>query len=223
MGQACPSLVLLSSGVFYIDVCQTWDKPVLSCPVLSCPAYQTHPKAPSVQVYPCIKGKNLLGLISQIEEMAITGKLVREFDIKGGGNFLHHIFKQKANEIATISPNKVQSCDLVSGQWGAPGSVISWRYIHDGKVNTAKEIIEAADDETQTIVYKVIEGDVMQVYDALTLTVHFEETGNKHLGVWSVDFQKANASIPDPTPYLDLLCDLTKDMDAYNLKLQAAA
>ncbi|KAL6541150.1 hypothetical protein OROMI_025033 [Orobanche minor] len=35
MGQTCPTLVLLSSGVSHIDVCQTWDKPVMSCPILS--------------------------------------------------------------------------------------------------------------------------------------------------------------------------------------------
>ncbi|KAI3728679.1 hypothetical protein L6452_17320 [Arctium lappa] len=150
--------------------------------------------------------------------MAISGKLVREVDVKGGGKFIHQIFEHKPNEIAIMSPDKIQRCDLVSGQWGASGSIISLHFIHDGKVNTAKEMMEADDEK---IVFKVIEGDVLQVYNALTLTIHFEEMGDKRLGVWSMDFQKVNASIPDPTTYLDLLCAITKDMDAYILK-QAA-
>ncbi|KAJ9551958.1 hypothetical protein OSB04_016003 [Centaurea solstitialis] len=52
MGQASPTLILLSSIVSHLDVCQTWDKHVLSCPVPSRPAYQTLPYIRRLDLYP---------------------------------------------------------------------------------------------------------------------------------------------------------------------------
>lgn len=88
----------------------------------------------------------------------------------------------------------------------------------DGKIQTAKEIIEEVDDETHKIVFKVIESELLQVYNALTIAVHIEDRDNKQVVVWSINFEKVNANIPDPTIYLDMLCACTKDMDAYILK-----
>ncbi|KAI3728678.1 hypothetical protein L6452_17319 [Arctium lappa] len=90
--------------------------------------------------------------------MAITGKVVREMDIKCDVNFLHQFFNHKPHEMVVITPDIVRRCDLVSGQWGTSGSVISWHFIHDGKMTSAKEMIEVDDDK---IVFKVIEGDVL--------------------------------------------------------------
>lgn len=89
----------------------------------------------------------------------------------------------------------------------------------EGNMSTAKEIIEAVDDEAHKIVFKVIEGEILEVYSAVTLTIHIEDKGDKQLAIWTMDFKKVNASIPDPTPYLDLLCACTQDMDAHILKL----
>ncbi|XP_024994436.1 kirola-like [Cynara cardunculus var. scolymus] len=147
--------------------------------------------------------------------MVITGKVVREVDINCGGNFLHQFFSHKPHEMAIIAPDTVHRVDLVSGRWGAPGSVISCHFIHDEKINSVKDFIKVDDEK---IVFKVIEGDVLQVYNALSFSIHMEEAEDKQSGVWSVNFEKANASIPDPTPYLDLLCGFTKDMNAYILK-----
>nr|XP_043624820.1 kirola-like [Erigeron canadensis] len=151
--------------------------------------------------------------------MTITGTLVQEVDIKCHGNLLHDIYKHKLHETAIISPDKVRRCDLVTGEWGAPGSVISWDYIYDGKVNTVKEVIEAVDDDNHKIVFKVIEGELLKVYNAFILTIHIKNRGQKQFVTWTLDFEKLNSSIPDPSPYLDLVCAFTKDIDAYILKL----
>ncbi|XP_023765980.1 kirola [Lactuca sativa] len=150
--------------------------------------------------------------------MAKIGKLVREVEIKSDINLVYEIYKHKPNNSAVIAPDKVQGCDLVSGQWGAPGSVILWRFIHDGKVESAKEIVEEVDDELHKIVFKVIEGGVLEVYNPLIITINVEDMGHKKLVIWTMEFEKVNANIPDPTPYLDLLCAVVGDMDAYFLK-----
>nr|XP_043625237.1 kirola-like [Erigeron canadensis] len=151
--------------------------------------------------------------------MTIAGTLVQEVDIKCHGNLLHDTFKHKLHECVIMSPDKVKHCDLVTGQWGAPGSVISSDYMYDGKVITAKEVIEAVDDENHKIVFKVIEGEVLKDYNAFTSTHHVEDRGGKRLVTWTVDFEKLNPSVPDPSPYMEWLSSFTKDMDAYILKL----
>nr|KAJ0219130.1 hypothetical protein LSAT_V11C300116970 [Lactuca sativa] len=56
--------------------------------------------------------------------MGTIGKLVREVEIKSGINLVYDIYKHKPNNSGVISPDKVQGCDFVSGQWGDPGSFI---------------------------------------------------------------------------------------------------
>ncbi|KAL7607731.1 hypothetical protein Lser_V15G11087 [Lactuca serriola] len=87
-----------------------------------------------------------------------------------------------------------------------------------GKVESAKEIVEEVDDELHKIVFKVIEGGVLEVYNPLIITINVEDMGHKKLVIWTMEFEKVNANIPDPTPYLDLLCAVVGDMDAYFLK-----
>ncbi|GKA56672.1 Bet v I domain-containing protein [Tanacetum coccineum] len=149
--------------------------------------------------------------------MALTERLVKKTSITCRGNLLHDIYKHKPYNVAAIAPDKVQGCDLISGEWGAPGSVISWRFFHDGKVHTAKEIIEEVDDENHKIVFKVIEGEILQAYKTFIITFHIEEMGDKQLIIWTIDFEKVNEGIPDPTIYLDLLGACIEDMDAHML------
>ncbi|MGF2470424.1 hypothetical protein ACQUWT_25675 [Ralstonia pseudosolanacearum] len=49
--------------------------------------------------------------------------------------------------MSTMSPDIVQGCDLHEGEFGHVGSIICWTYTHDGKEKTAKEVIQAIDEE----------------------------------------------------------------------------
>ncbi|CAH1414576.1 unnamed protein product [Lactuca virosa] len=62
----------------------------------------------------------------------------------------------------------------------------------NGKVETAKEIVEEVDDELHKIVFKVIEGGVLEVYNPLILTVNIEDMGHNKLVIWTMDFEKVN-------------------------------
>lgn len=88
----------------------------------------------------------------------------------------------------------------------------------DGKLETAKEIIEEVDDELHKIVFKVIEGDILEVYNSLSFILTTKEVGDKKFVILSIEFEKANASIPDPTSYLDLVCGLVANVGAHFLK-----
>ncbi|CAH1414568.1 unnamed protein product [Lactuca virosa] len=53
----------------------------------------------------------------------------------------------------------------------------------DGKVESAKEMVEEVDDELHKIVFKVIEGGVLEVYNPIILTVNIEDMGHKKLAL----------------------------------------
>ncbi|XP_071695959.1 kirola-like [Rutidosis leptorrhynchoides] len=150
--------------------------------------------------------------------MNLTGQVAKKVDIASDGKLLYEIYKYKPNDVAGIAPDKVRGCDLVSGEWGAVGSVISWNYLYDGKIETAKEIVQEVDDKAHKIVFKVIEGQILKAYKEFTITFHIEGDGNKEYIIWTIDFEKVDASIPDPSGYLDVLGAVINEIDAHILK-----
>ncbi|KAL7607726.1 MLP-like protein 31 [Lactuca sativa] len=150
--------------------------------------------------------------------MAIKGKISREVEVKCNCHLVFELYKQRPNDSSAVDPAKVEACHLVSGEWGVPGSVVEWHYYHDGKKETGKEIIEEVDDELPKISFKLIEGDILKVYNSFINTLTTKYVGDKKFVIWTIEFEKADASIPDPTSYLDLLCGIAGNMDAHFLK-----
>nr|KAJ0216105.1 hypothetical protein LSAT_V11C300116960 [Lactuca sativa] len=87
-----------------------------------------------------------------------------------------------------------------------------------GKVEIVKEMVGEVADELHKIVFKVIEGGVLEVYNPLILKDSIEDMVHKKLVIWTMEFKKVNANIRNPTPNLDLLCVVVGDMDNYFLK-----
>ncbi|KAL0446770.1 UNVERIFIED_CONTAM: Kirola [Sesamum latifolium] len=148
--------------------------------------------------------------------MGLHGKLVTQISIKVDGDLFFHLFKHKLHHITNICPQKIQSVNLISGQWGTVGSVISWNYIKDGASFTAKEIIEAVDEEKRSITYKVIEGDLMAYYNIFKLTFSVDSNGELDNVVrWSLEYEKKNESVPEPWTFLDFCVTATKEIERH--------
>ncbi|KAI3696272.1 hypothetical protein L1987_79284 [Smallanthus sonchifolius] len=152
--------------------------------------------------------------------MALTGKLIGSVEIRSGAKVLHDILRYAPNDISFIAPDKqVHTCNLLSGNTGVVGSTIVWHFTHDGKKQTATEIIEEVDERNHKIVFKVIEGELVEeVYKAFKITFHCEQKDGKQWGVWTMEFEKPNSSVPDPTLLVDYFCDILKDMDNHASK-----
>ncbi len=60
--------------------------------------------------------------------MGVIGKLEVEVDIKSHGDLFHELFGQKPHDLPNITPDKVHTCNSHEGEFGKPGSVISWDY-----------------------------------------------------------------------------------------------
>ncbi|KAL0326888.1 UNVERIFIED_CONTAM: Kirola [Sesamum angustifolium] len=147
--------------------------------------------------------------------MGLHGKLVTRISIKVDGDIFFHLFKHELHHIKNILPQKIQSVNLIAGEWGTVGSVISWNYTKDGVSSTAKEIIEAVDEEKRSITYKVTEGDLMAVYNTFKLAFSVDSNGEDNVVTWTVEYEKKNESVPEPSTFLDFCFSATKEIELH--------
>uniref|UniRef100_A0A5B6Z9M4 Bet v I/Major latex protein domain-containing protein n=1 Tax=Davidia involucrata TaxID=16924 RepID=A0A5B6Z9M4_DAVIN len=150
--------------------------------------------------------------------MGLTGKIVSQTEIKSDGDVFHEIFRSRPHHISDMSPDNIQGVDLHEGDWGTVGSVICWNYTHDGKEKTAKDIIEAIDEEKKSVTFKVIEGDLMELYKTFIITVHVDTKGGNNIVTWTFEYEKLNEDVSDPNTLMDFVIQITKDIETHHLK-----
>ncbi|KAL2545899.1 MLP-like protein [Forsythia ovata] len=134
--------------------------------------------------------------------MGLKGKLTAQIEIRAGGDVFHELFRFTPHQIPKMSPTTIQGCDLHQGEWGTVGSVIFWNYTHDGKPKVAKEVIEAIDEEKRSVTFKIVEGNLMELYKAIKANFHVETTGDVDLVTWTLEYEKLNDDIEDPLTLL---------------------
>ncbi|KAF4355773.1 hypothetical protein F8388_019172 [Cannabis sativa] len=78
----------------------------------------------------------------------------------------------------------------------------------DGEKKVAKQIIEAIDDEKNSITFKVIEGDLLEHFKSFKAT----------LKVTPKEYEKLHDEIIDPHTLLQLAIDLSKDLESHLLQ-----
>ncbi|GMP59207.1 hypothetical protein CsSME_00022581 [Camellia sinensis var. sinensis] len=166
--------------------------------------------------------------------MGLTGKLVRQVEIMSDGDVFHELFRDKPHHISTMSAGNIHGVDLHEGDWGHVGSVISWNYTHDlnlflelgkflddvvdGKKKVGKEVVEAIDEENKSVTFKVIEGDLTELYKAFKVTVHVDTKGENNLVTWTFEYEKKSENVEDPNAWMDLIINVTKDIETHHLK-----
>ncbi|KAM4119709.1 hypothetical protein ACJW30_03G080100 [Castanea mollissima] len=147
--------------------------------------------------------------------MSLFGKVEADVEIKAPAEKFHEIFSCRPHHISNVSPSVIQGCALHEGNWGNEGSVINWDYVHDGKAKVAKDIIEAIDKKNNSVTYKVIEGDLMEEYKNFKVTVQATPKGEGSLVHWTMEYEKLHENIVEPNTLLQLVLDLSKDLDAH--------
>ncbi|KAJ0669397.1 putative Bet v I/Major latex protein [Helianthus annuus] len=148
--------------------------------------------------------------------MALSGKLIGYVEISKTGDVFHDLFRHNPHKIVEITPHKVHDCELHEGDRGVVGSIISWHYTHEGKKKICKQIIESVNEENHMIVFKVIGGELGELYKSFTIIFHVEPKGDGQQVTWTFEFEKPDTSVPYPTSMMDYLCNLVKDLDAHN-------
>ncbi|KVH97652.1 Bet v I domain-containing protein [Cynara cardunculus var. scolymus] len=65
---------------------------------------------------------------------------------------------------------------------------------------SGKSVLEEVDEKNHKVVYNVIEGDLVEeLYKSFKIIFHVEPKDDGQLAIWTLEFEKMNASIPYPT------------------------
>ncbi|KAJ0037931.1 hypothetical protein Pint_22309 [Pistacia integerrima] len=147
--------------------------------------------------------------------MSLVGKSEIDIEIKAPAAEFHEVISGRPHHISNVSPAHIQSCEIHEGEWGKPGSVIFWNYTHDGVPETAKEIIEAIDNEKNSTTFKVIEGHLLEKYKNFHIVVQATPKGEGSLVHWTFTYEKLHENIPQPQGIVQLALGMTKDIDAH--------
>ncbi|KAL6969972.1 hypothetical protein U1Q18_041711 [Sarracenia purpurea var. burkii] len=150
--------------------------------------------------------------------MALTGKIERQVEIKSNGDIIHELFGSRPHHINTMSTGKIHGCVLQEGEWGTVGSVVVWDYTHDGKQKTKIDVVETIDEKNKIVTFKLIGGDLTELYKSFKATVHVETKGESNLLTWTFEYEKLNAEVEDPNTLLDFIINVSKDIEEHHLK-----
>ena len=85
----------------------------------------------------------------------------------------------------------------------------------DGKACVSKEIIEAVDNENNKIIYKEIEGDLLQNYKSFKFILQVTPQKNGSVAHWTLEYEKLKDHIPDPHTMMEMVIELSKGIDAH--------
>ncbi|OIT08697.1 mlp-like protein 43 [Nicotiana attenuata] len=159
--------------------------------------------------------------------MGVKSKLIASLEVKSGGHSVQDIFHVNTHHIPNIIPSKINHFEIHEGQIVKDSSIVSWKYneeptplvffnlnVIDGKKKIVKEVIEAFDPQKKSIIWKVIEGDLLELYNYFTIITSSEDQWT----IWTLVYEKKTKDTPEPLTFMGAVLDLTKDIDAHLLK-----
>ncbi|XP_055802135.1 kirola-like [Solanum dulcamara] len=146
--------------------------------------------------------------------MGVKGKLIGSIEVKCGGYSIHDIFHMRTHHIPNITPSKILSFEFHQGETIKVGSVVCWKYNDDGKDKIAKQVIEAIDPQTKSITWKIIGGDLLELYDSFTIITSCDDQWI----TWTFLYEKKTEEIPEPLVLLGFVIGMTKDIESHLIK-----
>ncbi|KAF5450393.1 MLP-like protein 28 [Juglans microcarpa x Juglans regia] len=149
--------------------------------------------------------------------MALKGKIEAEIEIKAAADKYYNIFKTTAHHVPTATPDIVQGVEVHEGDWTTHGSIKVWKYTVEGNAEVFKEKVEL-DDANRAVTLVGIEGDPMKYYKSIKATYQVTPKGNGSLAKVSLEYEKLREEVPAPIKYLNMMVNITKDIDAHLAK-----
>ncbi|XP_015072220.1 kirola-like [Solanum pennellii] len=146
--------------------------------------------------------------------MGVKGKLTASIEVKCGGHLIHDLFHSNTHHVPNISPSKVNRFEIHQGGIIKVGSIVSWKYYTDGKEKFAKEVIESIDPHNKSITWKVIEGDVLDLYNSFKVITSSEHEWTTLTFV----YEKKNEDILKPLTVFGVWIDVIKEIDGHLFK-----
>ncbi|XP_051113834.1 kirola-like [Andrographis paniculata] len=142
-------------------------------------------------------------------------KLVAQVAFKAGGDVFHYLMAKRPQHLANVTPGKIQSCDVLQGSYGTDGSVIQWKYTLDGKEETAKQALQDIDEEKKTVTYKMLEGELLQLYKNMIIIFHVETKNGVDFITWTITYELISADTPHPLSLIKFFIEFTKEIETH--------
>ena len=85
----------------------------------------------------------------------------------------------------------------------------------EGKKCVAKELVESVDKENNKVIFKVLEGDLMEDYKSFKCILQAFPQENGSVVHWTLEYEKLKDNTPDPHAFLQLVTDVTKEIGVH--------
>ncbi|RZC86230.1 hypothetical protein C5167_007415 [Papaver somniferum] len=152
--------------------------------------------------------------------MAQIHKLEVEIKAKCSAQKFYTMMTRDAPKLQKYVPQIVHNCQVLPGDGQVRlGSVFVWDYVQGDKPSgvQTKVKITAVDHANMSLTSTVFEGDLTKGYSSFANTLTISPTkrngNNNCLVKWSVQYEKENEDVPDPTYFVKMLEDFTKELD----------
>lgn len=94
-----------------------------------------------------------------------------------------------------------------------------WCFVVDGKDRVAKTLIQEIDEGKKSVTFKVLEGDLLELYKTFVIHVHVDTHGLNNLVTWTVEYEKLSPDVSDPDTLMEFYKKVTKDIETHHLKI----
>ncbi|WMV22699.1 hypothetical protein MTR67_016084 [Solanum verrucosum] len=146
--------------------------------------------------------------------MGLKGKLIASLEMKCGGHSVFEVFHTNTHHIVNICPRNVTHFEVHEGEIIKAGSIVSWKYYEAGQEMYMKHLIEAVDPHKKLIKWKVIEGDLLELYNYFDFTTSCDHQWT----TWTIEYEKKTEDTPEPLIHLSHIFDMTKDIEGHLLQ-----
>ncbi|TKY58605.1 defense response [Spatholobus suberectus] len=148
--------------------------------------------------------------------MATSGKLEAEIEVKSSADKFWGAIKDSAEIFPKVS-NDYKSIEILEGDGKAAGSVRQVTLGEGSLVKIVKEKIDFVYDENRTLVYRVIDGDLLNYFKHLKGQLSVTPKGDGSLVKWSYEYEKVSQDIPDPDIVKEFVLKTLQKVDDYIL------
>ncbi|PIN14810.1 hypothetical protein CDL12_12560 [Handroanthus impetiginosus] len=143
--------------------------------------------------------------------MTQIAKTEAKAEIKSSPVKVFDFLKYNLNQFLHMFPQAFKKVELLEGEEGQAGNVRLLEYALGNEPMTAKVKTEAINEDEKSITFIPIEGEIMRIYTTFVAKV---TVGDGYV-MWSIEYEKANDSVPNPDSYAKLAAQITKGLDAY--------
>ncbi|KAK4479144.1 hypothetical protein RD792_014655 [Penstemon davidsonii] len=88
----------------------------------------------------------------------------------------------------------------------------------EGEKKTAKQLIQAIDEEKKSIEFKMLEGDLMKLYKDFLITLHIDTKDGIDLVTWTLEYETLHDDVEHPISLLSFFIDMTKVIKNHHLQ-----